>query len=771
MSTNDPRYVVGARVHAKALHVTAAAECHRRYGSNAKTKFLNGVVVAVDMVPSSTKKRAVTLITADYDLGGGTFKRHQLNSRSVKAGIAPLSIVVVPEPVTETVTENSNPIDNTIVAPTGADSIPIIPFLGESRIDDETVTLDTSVGSPDPPVIRMALPTAPVAAIETTDAILVDVVATANGLNWVRASRGDPPLNGNVPFRQWSVRSVVGDILYPGGPTNGQQERMSPLDYFLLMFPPKQLTAMVQLTNVQLHLKDLQPTTTGELLKWFGLIILTTKFEFASRASLWSTIATSKYRPAPQFGLTGMSRNRFDDLFSAIRWSYQPIVRLGDLSSEQYRWMLIDDFVTNFNDHRANYFNPSDTICVDESMSRWYGQGGHWINHGLPQYIAIDRKPENGCEIQNAACGKSGVMLRLKLVKGADLVGDDNENNDGDENNLLHGTLVLKYLVSPWCGSHRIVCADSYFASVGAAKELYANGLRFIGVVKTATRGFPKQFLSAVELANRGDFLALKSVLAPCNDAPEAVLAAFVWMDRERRYFISTAGSLEAGTPYTRCRWRQVDPTPNAPPERVQLTIEQPKIAEIYYSTCASIDRHNRCRQDNLGIEKKIETKDWSMRVNLSIFSMIVVDSWQVYSSIKNHGNPHAAGNQKDFYSMLSEELIDNTYDVKGGRSMGLKRSPTSNYHDACLRTINGQPRSGVLTHLTPSKRRKNSKGEQTTFRYQGRCKECQKKTTWQCSDCGDNEKMVYLCSTKNGQRCFLDHLNRNHAYLDEFSF
>ena len=144
----------------------------------------------------------------------------------------------------------------------------------------------------------------------------------------------------------------------------------------------------------------------------------------------------------------------------------------------------------NFNEHRANYFTPSDCICVDESMSRWYGQGGHWINHGLPQYVAIDRKPENGCEIQNSACGRSGVMLRLKLVKGADLV-DDDDDGIPHEGGLLHGTNVLKHVVSPWFGSHRVVCADSYFASVGAAKELFRNGLRFIGVVKTATKGFP----------------------------------------------------------------------------------------------------------------------------------------------------------------------------------------------------------------------------------------------------------------------------------------
>jgi hypothetical protein len=203
---------------------------------------------------------------------------------------------------------------------------------------------------------------------------------------------------------------------------------------------------------------------------------------------------------------------------------------------------LVDDFVKNFNDHRANYFNPSDPICVDESMSRWYGQGGHWINHGLPQYVAIDRKPENGCEIQNAACGRSGVMLRLKLVKGVDLPGAEEEEFGANETSLLHGTNVLKQVVSPWFGSNRIVCADSYFASVRVTEELFRNGLRFIGVVKTATRGFPKAFLSSVELANRGDFLALKRV--PADNESKPALGAFVWMDRERRYFISSAGSL-----------------------------------------------------------------------------------------------------------------------------------------------------------------------------------------------------------------------------------
>ena len=62
-------------------------------------------------------------------------------------------------------------------------------------------------------------------------------------------------------------------------------------------------------------------------------------------------------------------------------------------------------------------------------------------------YVAIDRKPESGCEIQNSACGKSGVMLRLKVVKHIE--SEDLHLVEGPDE-LPHGTSVLKYLVLPW---------------------------------------------------------------------------------------------------------------------------------------------------------------------------------------------------------------------------------------------------------------------------------------------------------------------------------
>jgi hypothetical protein len=94
-------------------------------------------------------------------------------------------------------------------------------------------------------------------------------------------------------------------------------------------------------------------------------------------------------------------------------------------------------------------------------------------------------------------------------------------------------------------------------------------------------------------------------------------LRAFVWMDRQRRYFISTASSLDAGTPYTRLQWRQVDESPNAEPTRVELTVPQPTAAQIYYDACAMVDRHNRHCQDTLGLEEKLGTHNWGLRINL----------------------------------------------------------------------------------------------------------------------------------------------------------
>ena len=55
------------------------------------------------------------------------------------------------------------------------------------------------------------------------------------------------------------------------------------------------------------------------------------------------------------------------------------------------------------------------------------------------------------------------------------------------------------------------------------------------------------------------------------GDDGKPKLLAYVWMDRNRRYFIASASSLEDGAENVRKRWRQINEESDADPERVEL--------------------------------------------------------------------------------------------------------------------------------------------------------------------------------------------------------
>jgi Transposase IS4 len=524
------------------------------------------------------------------------------------------------------------------------------------------------------------------------------------------------------------------------------------------------------------------------MLKYIGILVLATRCQSSSRRELWNTVPKTPYDIAYNFGRTGMSRHRFEDLHGHIRYSRQLEERPVGMSFECYRWMLVDDFVTNFNNHRASQFYPSHMICIDESMSRWYGQGGDWINHGLPFYVAIDRKPENGCEIQYACCGRSGVMMRLRLVKSVDALREDADRAGiaEDDTELLHGIKVTKELVTPWLHSGRVVCGDSYFTSVACTKEMLRCGLRFIGIVKTANRMFPHAYLSNIELQARGQHDGL--IAKDGTGRPE--LLSFVWVDREQRYFIATAGSLTPGLPYTRTRWRQLEQDRFAPPEQVTFHIAQPKTAELYYSACGKIDQHNRDRQDALKLERKLGTNNWATRVNHSILGMCIVDAWKIFSRLAFTADGSPTETQDTFYSHLAAELIDNTYDQvavphrhNNQRLVGsvpcrpdaISVSDASSVSGITPTTLGGlfdsttnRPRSGIDLHITPTtKKRKNRQGEEISGKKQGRCVICSIKTSFLCSQCRDdnpNEDCGWVCHTQNGKRCFSQHVYNVHT-------
>jgi Transposase IS4 len=119
-------------------------------------------------------------------------------------------------------------------------------------------------------------------------------------------------------------------------------------------------------------------------------------------------------------------------------------------------------------------------------------------------------------------------MLRLWLVEtGEKEATHISEGADG----LLHESKILKFLIHPWQFSDRMVCADSYFASVGAAEELCRMCMRLTGVVTTDTKVPNVLYLSYIVLHECCDRRGV--VAREARGTPR--LMAFVWMDRDWR--------------------------------------------------------------------------------------------------------------------------------------------------------------------------------------------------------------------------------------------
>ena len=92
-------------------------------------------------------------------------------------------------------------------------------------------------------------------------------------------------LNSMIPPRRWKVIGPIDEIISGGhGPS-----QMQSMEYFMWMFPQECLVFMASYTKDAMQSRELRLTTRGEILKFFGVLILMTRIEFGSRRSLWSS--------------------------------------------------------------------------------------------------------------------------------------------------------------------------------------------------------------------------------------------------------------------------------------------------------------------------------------------------------------------------------------------------------------------------------------------------------------------------------------------------
>ena len=240
MARTDERLVVGGQVHALARNVTSEAETKRLYGSNWKTKFVNGKVLSFRFEASTDGGRGSYYITARYTFSPTTTKVKEINKRSVKKGLAPGSDAATAAAATtttnQTTTANGTTTTNQRTTTTNNnnnttnDADELLRLLEE---DDDTTITDVSTA---------------------------DHVAECHGRRWWKVLPGQERITvSELPnVRRWHTFDAFGERLYQGC-ANGQ--RLSRLDVFLIMFPPAQMNDLVYFTNIQLEKKGESATT------------------------------------------------------------------------------------------------------------------------------------------------------------------------------------------------------------------------------------------------------------------------------------------------------------------------------------------------------------------------------------------------------------------------------------------------------------------------------------------------------------------------------
>jgi len=248
-------------------------------------------------------------------------------------------------------------------------------------------------------------------------------------------------------------------------------------------------------------------------------------------------------------------------------------------------------------------------------------------------------------------------------------------------------------------------------------------------------------------------------------------LLAVGWLDKKLKTFIATSGDTSPGTPHVTRRDRVVD----GKQVSREHSVKRSKLVEEYFNAANAVDVHNHLRQGGLGMEKRIRTKSWKMRLFCTIIGIIETDAFLAYrletearmeasrdlDSDADDDEPGAASHTS-FTEKLIDQLLDNVYKndhlqlrQRVAEQLGVSFSPD-------------QPMRGhVLASFSKSQfytaRMENGESRGTCQR---RCRICSKRTRYYCAACSTDSpdanvaEFLPLCgpSSSSDMHCLTTH-------------
>jgi hypothetical protein len=254
----DPRRVVGNPIWAKAMHVSR--DCRRIYGADVDKLWLRGEVLEVMVSRAEGAKRSSTLIKAKYPVGNGE-RVKIINISQLKK-------------------DDPNPPSPAPVMAAEAE----IPAGSHKNLEQSS---STTRNTPNQVATTTRAEPGSVQTHGTSSTgSSQQPVAKCHGMEWYD-SNTEAPTNGPFPRSPWKMLcQYTGKEFTPGCDTDKHNSLFRPIDFFMACFPKSQLSLMVEETNKGLQRHGRPKMTKGELLKWMGVLLLITRYEFGDRKEL-----------------------------------------------------------------------------------------------------------------------------------------------------------------------------------------------------------------------------------------------------------------------------------------------------------------------------------------------------------------------------------------------------------------------------------------------------------------------------------------------------
>ena len=208
----------------------------------------------------------------------------------------------------------------------------------------------------------------------------------------------------------------------------------------------------------------------------------------------------------------------------------------------------------------------------------------------------------------------------------------------------------------PWS---RVFIADSWFGSVEAAVALGKRKMHFIGAVKTAHGGFPKQYIEGLlQPMPSGVCIVLESEV----DGVQLQAIGYKYNRKKVLCFVCTkgAGATEPGEPYIATYSDRFG-------NLCSREVSRPGVISRYFAYSPAIDNHNQRRQHEVALEGNWGTKSCWSRLGCTLLGVHTVDCLNVVRYFAP--NAHQCKNllTKTFQDNLAHLLMNNKLDDGDG--------------------------------------------------------------------------------------------------------